>query len=275
VTQPARTIGIIAGNGIYPATFVQAARAKSGGARLAAAAFHGETVPELAAMVDAIKWFRVGQLGGLIKWFCKEGVREAVMVGQIAPRNLFDLLPDLRTMMVLARVKERNAESLFAAIAEELAKDGIELLPATTFLEDSLAGTGPLGGPPLKVRQLADAAFGFRIAKETSRLDIGQSVVVRHGTVLAVEAFEGTNACIRRGGELGRGKDVMLVKVSKPRQDFRFDVPVVGPATIEACAAAGVRAVVVEAGTTLLLGGDELRRLCETHRVSLHGMADE
>ncbi len=274
VTQPVRTIGIIAGNGIYPATFVRAARAKSGGARLVAAAFHGETEAELAAAVDAVEWFRVGQLGGMIKWFRKEGASTAVMVGQIAPKNLFDLRPDLRTLMVLARVKERNAESLFAAIAEELAKDGIELLPATTFLEDQLAVAGPLAGPPLKPRQLDDAAFGFRIAKETSRLDIGQSVVVRHGTVLAVEAFEGTNACIRRGGELGRGKDVLLVKVAKPRQDFRFDVPVVGPATIETCAAAGVRAVVVEAGKTLLLGSDDLRRLCDEHRVSLHGMAD-
>ena len=105
-------------------------------------------------------------------------------------------------------------------------------------------------GPAFKKRQLADAEFGFRIAKQTSALDIGQSVVVRHGTVLAVEAFEGTNACIRRGGELGRGKDVMLVKVSKPNQDFRFDVPVIGPQTIETCAAAGVAGIAIEAGKT-------------------------
>lgn len=275
VTAAGRTIGVIAGNGVYPATFVRGARAKSGGARLAAAAFHGETEPSLADQVDAIEWFRVGQLGAMIKWFRKQGACEAVMVGQIAPRNLFDLRPDWRTLVLLARVRERNAESLFGAIAEELAKDGIELLPATTYLEDCLAAAGPVCGPPLKGRQLDDAAFGFRIAKETSRLDIGQSVVVRHGTVLAVEAFEGTNACIRRGGELGRGKDAMLVKVAKPRQDFRFDVPVVGPATIEACAAAGVRAVVVEAGKTLVLDGDKVRDLCGQHRVSLHGWPGE
>lgn len=275
MTEGVRTIGIIAGNGDYPACFVRAAREKSGGARLVAAAFHGETEASLAEMVDATEWFRVGQLGGMIKWFRKAGVGEAVMVGQIAPRNLFDLRPDLRTLMLLARVKERNAESLFGAIADELAKDGIELLPATTFLEDCLAAAGPVWGPALKRRQLEDAAYGFRIAKETSRLDIGQSVVVRHGTVLAVEAFEGTNACIRRGGELGRGKEVMLVKVSKPRQDFRFDVPVVGPATIEACAAAGVRALVVEAGKTLVLEGDKVRDLCDRHRVSLHGYSED
>jgi DUF1009 family protein len=267
-----RTIGIIAGNGVYPETFVEAARRKCPGVRLVVAAFENETKPELRGQVDAWEWLRVGQLGKLIKFFLKEGVTEAVMVGQIAPKNLFDLRPDLRTLLVLARVKERNAESLFGAIAEELAKDGIQLLPATTFLEDLLPAPGPVCGPLLKKRQLEDAAFGFRIAKESSRLDIGQSVVVRHGTVLAVEAFEGTNACIRRGGELGRGKDAMLVKVSKPGQDFRFDVPVVGPQTIETCAAAGVKAVVIEARRTLLLAKPEVERLCRELGVGVHAV---
>ena len=267
-----RTIGMIAGNGIYPETFVRAARAKGGaGLRLVAAAFQGETDPELAGRVDAIEWLRVGQLGRMLKWFRSQGVGEAVMVGQIAPKNLFDLRPDWRTLLVLARVRERNAETLFGAIADELAKDGIELLPATTFLEDLLAGEGRVAGPPLRKRQLADAEFGFRIAKETSRMDIGQSVVVRHGTVLAVEAFEGTNECIRRGGELGRGRDAMLVKVSKPNQDMRFDVPVIGPATIATCREAGVRAIVVEAGCTLVLGRDEVLAACDEHGISLHG----
>jgi len=268
-----RTIGIIAGNGIYPETFVRAARAKGGeGLRLVAAAFRGETDPEFAGRVDAIEWLRVGQLGRMLKWFRSQGVREVVMVGQIAPKNLFDLRPDWRTLLVLARVRERNAETLFGAIGDELAKDGIELLPATTFLEDLLAGEGRVAGPALRKRQLADAEFGFRIAKETSRLDIGQSVVVRHGTVLAVEAFEGTNECIRRGGELGRGRETMLVKVSKPNQDMRFDVPVIGPATIDTCREAGVRAIVVEAGCTLVLGRDEVLAACERHGVSVHGV---
>jgi DUF1009 family protein len=267
-----RTIGIIAGNGVYPETFVEAARRKCPGVRLVVAAFENETKPELRGLVDAWEWLRVGQLGKLIKFFLKEGVTEAVMVGQIAPKNLFDLRPDLRTLLLLARVKERNAESLFGAIAEELSKEGIQLLPATTFLEDLLPPPGPVCGPMLKKRQLEDAAFGFRIAKESSRLDIGQSVVVRHGTVLAVEAFEGTNACIQRGGELGRGKDAMLVKVSKPGQDFRFDVPVVGPQTIETCAAAGVKATVVEARRTLLLAKPEVERLCHELGVGVHAV---
>lgn len=270
-----RTIGVIAGNGIYPEEFVAAARRSEPETRLAVAAFEGETEGKLAEMVDSIEWFRVGQLGKMIKWFRSEGALEAVMVGQIAPKNLFDLRPDLRTLILLARVRERNAESLFGAIGDELAKDGIELLPATTFLEDHLASAGPVAGPRPGKRQLADIEFGFRIAKESSRLDIGQSVVVRHGTVLAVEAFEGTNACIRRGGELGNGRDVTLVKVSKPEQDFRFDVPVIGPATIATCAEAGVTMIAVEAGRTLVLGREELEAACEQEKISVYGVEGE
>ena len=267
-----RTIGIIAGNGVYPDTFAEAARRKAPGVRLVAAAFEGETKPEFAAQVDAVEWLRVGQLGKMLKFFGRQGVKEAVMVGKIAPKNLFDLRPDLRTLMLLARVKQRNAETLFGAIADELQKDGIELLPATTFLEDLLPGPGLVCGPPMKARQLDDAAFGFRIAKETIRMDIGQSLVVRHGTVLAVEAFEGTNACISRGGELGRRKDVMLVKVSKPNQDFRFDVPVIGPQTIETCVEAGVGAITVEARKTLFLQKDMVAELCAKHGISVHAV---
>jgi DUF1009 family protein len=268
-----RTIGIIAGNGVYPETFIAAARQQAPGIRLVVAAFDNETKPELSGLVDASAWLRVGQLGKLIKFFRNEGATEAVMVGQIAPRNLFDLRPDLRTLMLLARLKERNAETLFGGIAEELAKDGISLLPATTFLEDHLPGAGHVCGPAFTKRQLGDAAFGFRIAKATSALDIGQTVLVRHGTVLAVEAFEGTNACIRRGGELGRGKDVLLVKVSKPNQDFRFDVPVIGQQTLETCAAAGVTGIAIEAGKTLMLEPTAIVRLCELHNIGIHAVA--
>lgn len=264
-----RTIGIIAGSGIYPGTFIEAARAKAAGVRLVMAAFKDETHEELAAQVDACDWFRVGQLGKMIKFFKHEGANEAVMVGQIAPKNLFDLRPDVRTMMLLARTREKNAESIFGAIADELAKDDIILLPATTFLEDMMPGEGHVCGPKLKDAALEDARYGCKIAKETSRLDIGQSVVVRDGTVLAVEAFEGTNACIRRGGELGRGKGVTLAKVSKPDQDFRFDVPVIGPDTVKNCFQSGIGVIAIEAGKTLMLGGDVVRAMCDEHKVSI------
>lgn len=260
-------VGMIAGNGIYPETFARAAR-KAGVETLAAAAFQNETEPILAELVDEIEWLRVGQLGKMIKFFKKNEITSVVMVGQIEPKNLFDLRPDLRLLKMLSKVKERNAESLFGAIASEMEKDGIGLLPATTFLKDLLPESGHVCGPDLSDRQVEDADYGFRIAKETSRLDIGQTVVVKKGTVLAVEAFEGTNECLKRGGSLGKG-EAMMVKVSKPKQDFRFDVPVVGPSTIETAAGAGINAIVVEAKSTLILGKEEVVRLCEELGVSV------
>lgn len=264
-----RTIGVISGNGIYPETFIHAAKRR--GVRVVVAAFKGETKPELEGIADEIKWFRVGQLGGLIKFFRRKGATEAIMTGQIAPRNLFDLWPDLRTLKVLHSVKERNAESLFGAIADELAKDEITLLPATTFLEDQMASKGHLQGPAPSERDWEDIRFGAKIVKQTSALDIGQSIVVRRGTVLAVEAFEGTDECIKRGGRLGNGKDVSLVKVSKPNQDMRFDVPVIGPKTIESCKEAGVRVIAVEAGRTLFLDLEEIESKCREEKITIVG----
>ncbi len=261
------TIAMIAGNGLYPGEFARAAR-QAGVRRLVAAAFVDETDPAIADLVDEIEWLRVGQLGKMIRFFKKEEAANAVMVGQIAPKNLFDLRPDLRLLRMLSRVKVRNAESLFAAIAGELEKDRITLLPATSFLEDHLPVAGHIAGPRLTGRQEEDAAYGFAIAKEVSRLDIGQTVVVKKGTVLAVEAFEGTNEAILRGGKLGKG-EAMVVKVSKPNQDFRFDVPVVGPTTIDIAVEAGVRAIVVEARSTIMLGREELFRRCQEKKVSL------
>ncbi len=263
------TIGIIAGNGIYPETFAEAARREEPGCKLVVAAFNGETREDLGGRVDAIEWFRVGQLSKIIKYFKREGVKRAIMVGQIAPKNLFNLRPDMRILMILARVKKRNAESLFGAIADELAKDGIELISAVTYLDDLLPDAGHVCGPKLKKRQWEDAEYGFEIAKESSRLDVGQSVVVRHGTVLAVEAFEGTNECIKRGGMLGRGKSCTLAKVSKPNQDFRFDVPVLGALTVDACYEAGVKVIACEAGRTLILGRDDVSKLCDDKGVTI------
>ena len=203
-------LGIIAGNGAYPLLVARAAR-QSGVPAIHVAAFENETQPELANEADSIEWMRVGQLGRLLKYFAGAGVRQAIMAGQIAPKNLFDLRPDFKVLIVLSTLKRRNAETLFGALADELAKIGIDLLPATTYLEDSLANEGLIAGPKPKKRFVDDIAFGFEIAKEISKLDIGQTVVVRNGTVLAVEAFEGTNEAIRRGATLGK-KGVTVVK---------------------------------------------------------------
>jgi UDP-2,3-diacylglucosamine hydrolase len=260
-------IALIAGNGIYPELFIAAAR-KAGVQKLVACAFENETKPDINSKVDAVEWVRVGQLSKMIKFFKAHDVKHAVMVGQIAPKNLFDLRPDFRTLLMLAKLKRRNAESLFGAIGDELKKDGIELLPATTFLEDAMPAAGHVAGPKVKNRRWEDAHYGYEIAKASSKLDIGQTVVVKNGTVLAVEAFEGTNEAMKRGGTLGRGHATM-VKVSKPNQDMRFDVPVVGPDTITTAAEAGVDVIAVEAGMTLLLDKEEVIARCERLKVTL------
>jgi DUF1009 family protein len=250
------TLGIIAGNGIYPRLLADAAR-RAGVKKIVAAAFTDETDDRLAAKVNEIHWMRVGQLGKLIGSFRDAGVTEAIMSGQIAPKNLFDLRPDWKTLLLLARLKRRNAESIFAAIGDELARAGITLLPATSFLEDCLAPAGLIAGSKLSRREEEDVTFGFEIAREVSRLDIGQTVVVKNGTVLAVEGFEGTNETIKRGGTLG-GKNAIMVKVAKPDHDMRFDVPVIGIATIEVAAGAHLRVIAIEADRTLLLEKESL-----------------
>jgi hypothetical protein len=264
------TLLIIAGNGRYPFQLAEAAR-RRGVKRLCAAAFENETDPSLAGLVDDLRWLKVGQLGKLVSYAKETGARHAIMAGQIAPKNLFDLRPDFAALLLLAKLKERNAETLFGAVADALAKENVELLPATTFLEDFVAPAGHFAGPKPRRRVQDDMAFGLRIAKEVSRLDIGQTVVVRNGTVLAVEGFEGTNEAIKRGALLGRGQAV-AVKVSKPNQDFRFDVPVIGPLTLEAGAEAGLSALVVEAGRTLLVEPERLRALADEHKISIIGV---
>jgi DUF1009 family protein len=264
------TLAIIAGNGDYPFSMTRAAR-RAGVRRVVAAAFVNETRNELADVVDEIEWMRVGQLGRLLSFLKKSGTRHAVMSGQIHPKNLFDLRPDVKALLLLGRLRARNAESIFGAIANEIHAAGIELLPATTYMDDELAPRGLIAGPALSRRETNDVAVGFAIAKETSRLDIGQTIIVKGGTVLAVEAFEGTNAAIKRGGELGR-KDAVMIKVAKPGQDFRFDVPVIGRLTLETASAARLRVIAVEAGKTLLLNRDELRGHAEAAHLSLVGV---
>ena len=245
------TLGIIAGNGAYPRALAQAARA-AGVKKIIAAAFTNETDPALTQHVDLVEWLRVGQLNRLLKFFREQQVRHAIMAGQIAPKNLFDLRPDWKALLLLAKLKERNAESIFCAIANELAKVDVDLLPATSFLEDQLAPAGLIAGPKLSRREEEDVDFGRKIAKEIARLDIGQTVLVKNGTVLAVEAFEGTNDTIKRGGALAR-KGAIMVKVAKPNQDMRFDVPVIGVETMAIAAAANIRVIAIEARRTLLL----------------------
>ena len=250
------TLGIIAGNGVYPRELVQAAR-KAGVKKIVAAAFTDETDRSIERLADTVEWLRVGQLGKLLKFFRENDVRQAIMAGQIAPKNLFDLRPDVKALVVLAKLKQRNAESIFTAIAGELKKENVDLLPATTFLDDQLATEGLVAGPKLSRVEEVDVELGWNVAKEIARLDIGQTIIVKNGTVLAVEAFEGTNDAIKRGGALAR-EGAVMIKVAKPNQDMRFDVPVVGVETIKVASEAKVRVIAVDAGKTLLLERDKV-----------------
>ncbi len=264
---PLHILGIIAGNGVYPRLLADSAR-KAGVKKIVAAAFTGETDSALAQHVDLIQWMRVGQLNRLLKFFREQEAHHAIMAGQIAPKNLFDLHPDWKALLVLAKLKQRNAESIFSAIADELAKVDVGLLPATSFLEDSLASAGLIAGPKLSRREEEDVDFGWKIAKEIARLDIGQTVIVKDGTIVAVEALEGTNDAIKRGGSLAR-KGAIMVKVAKPNQDMRFDVPVIGIETIRVAAEAKLRVVAIEAGKTLLLEKDAIIDLAKREKISI------
>ena len=267
-TAPA-SLGLIAGNRSLPLEFARQTRA-AGVKHLVAVAFENETDAALTPLVDEIVWLKVGQLSKMIAAFTGRGIRQCVMVGQIAPKNLYDLRPDLRAMGVLLRLKEKNAHTIFGAIAEELKKDGVELIEATPWLKPLMPAGGFQLGPKLSAEQKSDVDFGFRIARETSRLEIGQLVVVKNGVVLAVEGFEGTDQCLARGGQLA-GKDggAVAVKVAKPDHDMRFDIPCLGAQTVETCAASGVAVLALEAGKTLLLEQETCGQLAKKNRISV------
>jgi DUF1009 family protein len=269
VDQPLETCGLIAGNRSLPLLFAQQARSM-GVKRIVAVAFENETDPQLASLVDDITWVKVGQLSKMISALTDRGVTRCVMLGQIAPRNLFDIRPDLRALGLLLRLKEKNAHTVFGALADELKKEGVELIEATPWLQPLMPGPGFRIGNKLSAEQEADVQFGFRMAKEICRLEIGQLVVVKGGTVLAVEAFEGTDKCLARGGSLA-GKDggAVAVKAAREKHDMRFDVPCIGPQTIDACAEARIAVLALEAGKTLLLEQEQLELLVLKHRISL------
>ena len=263
------SLGLIAGNRTLPLEFARLARA-AGVKKLVAVAFEDETTPELAKLVDEIVWLRVGQLSKLIAAFTGRDVRQCVMVGQITPKNLYDLRPDLRALVTMLRLREKNAHTIFGAIADELRKDGVQLIDATPWLAPLMPGKDFRLGPKLSEGQQADVEFGFRVAKEVSRLEIGQTVVVKNGTVLAVEGFEGTDKCLARGGELA-GKDggAVAVKVAKASHDMRFDIPCICPQTLEVCEQSGIAALAFESGKALLLEREACEALAKKNRISV------
>lgn len=252
-------IGLIAGNGRFPLLFAREARTR--GHRIVAVAHRGETMESIEEEVDEVTWVRVGQLGRMIKAFRAGGVRRAVMAGGIDKvRSLTQVRPDLRGMLFLRRALTSGGQgddALLRALAAELEGEGITVVSSTTFLEHMIAPAGRIAGPKPSSQALADIRTGCRVLEALGDVDVGQSVVVERGVVLAVEAVEGTDETIRRAGRLGRGSTV-VVKTSKQAQDMRFDVPAVGPVTIATMAASGATLLAVEAGATLLLDRDQL-----------------
>jgi len=250
--DPGRPVALIAGQGIYPQLIAQAIR--QAGVPLRLIAFEGETAPELTASFGAAdrREVLVGQVGKTLRALQEFGAGYALMAGQITPRRLFKgLHPDLKAAAILLSLKRRNAETIFGAVSKEIEALGIVLLDARSFLDDQLASAGCMTGRSFPV-EAEYLEHGVHIARESARLDIGQGCVVRKGTVLAVEAFEGTDEMLRRAGSF-ESSDALFVKTVKARQDYRFDVPCFGRKTLETMREAKIGAAALEAGRVIML----------------------
>jgi hypothetical protein len=259
------TLGLIAGNGRFPFLLLDAARAE--GARVVVAAIKEETDAEMDARAAAdpqiaLEWFSLGELSRLITYFQREGVKQAVMAGQVKHKQIFSSIrPDWRLAKLLLNLRTRSTDALLGAVAKVLSDEGMELISSTAFLGPLLAPAGVLTKRAPSEQEQQDIAYGREVAQGIAGFDIGQTVVIAAQACVAVEAMEGTDAAIRRAGEILRGmegdastleRSLTVVKVAKPQQDLRFDVPVIGVATIEAMRAAGATCLCVEAGKTLV-----------------------
>ena len=268
-----RKIGLIAGNGRFPLIFAQ--EAKKAGAEVVALAIKKETSPSLENLVDRVHWVDVGQLGDLIEICKKEGITRAVMAGQVRHTHLFSQVKlDARAMALLAGVKDKKANSLLGAVADELSREGIELIDSSAYLSHLLPSPGILTRRKPTQKEWRDIEFGHKMAKEIAGLDIGQTVVVKDQAVLAVEGMEGTDLTIKRGGKLGRG-DVIVVKVSKPQQDRRFDLPIVGERTVEVLKEAKAKVLAFSARSTILLDREKVVKRANQNGISLVAIKEE
>ena len=270
-SAPIRELGLIAGKGAYPLLLAQSAR-QQGVQRIVAVAFRRETSREIARYVDELHWVYLGQLQPLLDRLRASGVRQAVMAGQITPTHLFNVRFDKALLALLSRLRERNAHSIFGAFGDELKALGIELLPAHLFMEAAMPAAGPIGGRAPTDAEWQDIQLGLQVAKVTSGIEIGQTVVVKRGTILAVEAFEGTDEAIARAGRLG-GPGAVVVKVAKQGHDMRFDIPVIGARTLRSLRKARAAVLAVEAGRTILLEREALA--AEADRMGLSMVAVE
>jgi len=260
-------IGLIAGGGSFPLMVANSAREQ--GLRIMAVAHQGETDPSLAESVDKIAWIKLGQLGKLISVLKKNGVRKALMAGTITKRRMFGKIsPDLKGLTFMSKMAIFHDDGILRAVANELAKEGIEIVSSTHYLPELLAPSGCLTRKKPGKAEKTDISFGWEVAKDLGRLDVGQCVVVSKKTVLALEAIDGTNETIIRGGRLA-GKNAVVVKVSKPNQDLRFDVPSVGLETLKVMAEVRASVLAVEAGKTLMFDRSEMIAYADRNGISI------
>ncbi len=259
--------GLIAGNGKFPFMVLEGAR--QSGVAMAVAAIREETDPEIEKLAGSLNWVGIGQLGRMIRFFKDEGVEKAIMAGQVKHVQIFSRsIPDARMLKVLLRLPRRNTDSLIGAIASELQSEGIELIDSTYFLQDHLPQPGTLTRRWPDDRELENIEYGLEVAHEIARLDLGQTIVVRAKACVAIEAMEGTDETIRRAGRLAKGS-LTVVKIAKPDQDMRFDVPVVGVPTIETMLEAGATCLCVTAGKTLMFDREEMIRLADKKKIAI------
>lgn len=262
--------GLIAGNGRFPFLVLDAAREM--GINMVVVAIMEETFPEIEKHADEVHWVGLGHLGKLIKTFRDLGVSKAIMAGQVKHKQIFSsAVPDLHMMKLLSTLARKNTDSLIGAVADYLTGEGITLVDSTEFLRPLLAVVGPITRRGFSREEAEDVSYGLTAARELARLDIGQTVVVSDRAIIAVEAMEGTDATIRRAGEVCGKGGMSVVKVSKPHQDMRFDVPVVGPETVKAMKEAGASALSIDAGKTLLIDKGPLLEMADRWNLAIVG----
>ncbi|MCB9799336.1 MAG: UDP-2,3-diacylglucosamine diphosphatase LpxI [Candidatus Omnitrophica bacterium] len=268
---PKKTIGIIAGNGRFPV--LAAHECRKLGYRLVVTAIRGETEPVMEQLADELIWVKIGELKKMVKFFKKENVTEAVMAGKIEKVRLFqeNVQPDFEMMKVVMKVRDFKDDSLLLGITGYLESQGVHLMDSTFFLKKAMPGAGVLGKKKPSKPIVEDIQFGFEIAKAIAALDLGQTVVVKKKAVLAVETIEGTDQAILRGGKLGCGK-VTVVKVAKPNQDMRFDVPAVGLKTLKSLSDVQAEAFAFEAGKTIFLDLEEFVERADQKGIVLYGV---
>ena len=260
-------LGLIAGNGKFP--FLVLEGAKRAGTPVAVAAIREETDPAIERVADSLTWVGIGQLGKLLKFFKNEGVDKAIMAGQVKHVQIFSrAIPDVRMLKMLLRLPRRNTDALIGAVAGELAADGIELIDSTFFLKDQLPQPGTLTRREPDERERGDIEYGLEIARGIAGMDLGQTIVVRERACVAIEAMEGTDAVIRRAGQLVKGR-LTVVKIAKPDQDMRFDVPVVGVPTIESMAESRATCLCLTAGKTLMFDREETISLANKNKIAV------